>query len=349
MDAFIPTKRPRESSVAICAVNVWPSFSLWDGLISYILEEAFGAFHRVAEERDADIVLTSVFPHNAPKHPEKSIAFIWENIRPNYEYYRFSISSDFDSYGGRNCRVPVWYGQINWSDRYKPTKSRTGNHNYEEPVDVDLLLQPREHIEPPRKKFCCFVSRYREAHRALAVGALSRIAPLDIFGAVSGKPLSRSKYEILPDYRFNLCFENSIFPGYYTEKILHAWAAGCIPLYWSDPWFVADFNPRSMINRIDFSSLEAFVDYVAAVDKSPERMATVLREPLLLTRPSLDEAIGFLRRALSAITNGVSGMSPAPEPRAAPLSLFTGTRESRLLASPLLSFMLGFRRRRWRR
>jgi hypothetical protein len=324
-------------------VNFWSGFSLREGLISYLLEEAFGEFQVVAEESDADIVLTSVFPHQATQYPEKSIAVIWENIRPNYDFYRFSLSSDFDSYDNRNCRVPGWYGQIKWPNRFKPTESRLFGHNYEEPLDIETLLRPRETIKRARQKFCCFVSRYREPHRALAVEALSRIAPIDLFGEVSGKRLLRSKYEILPDYRFNLCFENSIFPGYYTEKIIHAWAAGCIPLYWSDPWFIADFNPRAMINRIDFPSLEDFVDYVAEVDKSPERRAAFLREPLLLQRPKLDDAVDFLRRALNAITNGAARPSPAVSAAISPSSARPG---SRLLASPFLSFMLGHRRRR---
>ena len=129
------------------------------------------------------------------------------------------------------------------------------NHGYEQPVDIETLMKPHEHVEPPRPKFCCFVSRYRESHRALAVEALSRIAPIDVLGNVIGRPLRRSKYDVLRQYRFNVCFENSIFPGYYTEKIIHAWAAGCIPLYWSDPHFGADFNTKSIVNRIDFPIL----------------------------------------------------------------------------------------------
>ena len=31
---------------------------------------------------------------------------------------------------------------------------------------------------------------------------------------------------------FNICPENSEYPGYCTEKIFHALEAGCIPIYW---------------------------------------------------------------------------------------------------------------------
>lgn len=39
------------------------------------------------------------------------------------------------------------------------------------------------------------------------------------------------RYEALPLYQYNVCCENSIGTGYITEKIFHAMAAGCIPVY----------------------------------------------------------------------------------------------------------------------
>src|SRR5262245_51370319 len=71
---------------------------------------------------------------------------------------------------------------------------------------------------------------------------------------IVGAPLKRSKLEIFPRYRFNVCFENAMFPGYYTEKILHAWAGGCVPLYFADRFACRDFNPAAMVNRADFAT-----------------------------------------------------------------------------------------------
>lgn len=45
-------------------------------------------------------------------------------------------------------------------------------------------------------------------------------------------PGYQAKLDYLRDYRFNLCPENSDAPGYVTEKVWHAHAAGCIPVYW---------------------------------------------------------------------------------------------------------------------
>ncbi|MEM6770055.1 MAG: glycosyltransferase family 10 [Bacteroidota bacterium] len=40
------------------------------------------------------------------------------------------------------------------------------------------------------------------------------------------------KLALLHKYKFNLCPENTDAPGYVTEKLWHAIAAGCIPIYW---------------------------------------------------------------------------------------------------------------------
>jgi hypothetical protein len=290
----------------ICAINFWPRFSLETGFVKYLLDCAFDSFVVVATEKEADIILTSHFFKRQPifkkrpAFPERTIAIIWENMRPNYELYRYSISSDFDSYGGRNCRVPLWYAQLNWPgivpDQMEPM--RQYNHGFEPLVDIDSLLRPRRRSQE-RNLFCCFVANNPELHRMLCLERLSSIGRVDIFGNVAGKPLRASKYETLSHYRFNLCFENSIFPGYYTEKPLQAWAGGCVPLYFSDRWFSRDFNTKAFINRIDFSTLDDFVRHVAYVNQSESALAELLDQPLLTKRPTLDSAVDFLRQACS--------------------------------------------------
>ena len=40
------------------------------------------------------------------------------------------------------------------------------------------------------------------------------------------------KIEWLKSYKFNICFENSSYPGYLTEKLFDAFMGGCVPIYW---------------------------------------------------------------------------------------------------------------------
>jgi hypothetical protein len=74
-----------------------------------------------------------------------------------------------------------------------------------------------------------------------------------------------------------------------------------VPLYYSDKWFVRDFNPLAAINRNDFASLEKFVEYVASVNASPSKFDELLSAPLLVERPTIDPAVNFLREACETI------------------------------------------------
>jgi hypothetical protein len=305
------------SLVRICAVNFWDGFTLESGFLKYLFDQALGSFQVVLTQEEADIVLTTPVqprrrrwyrprPTGWISHPDKTIAVIRENQRPKYRWYRYSMSSDFDTYGGRNCRVPNWYTQLKWPGLTPDRRFRKPGdpHGFEPFVDIDSLLQPRSVTAADRELFCCFVCSNPEPYRIFCAERLSCIGRIDFFGKIAGKALEVSKYEILSRYRFNLCFENSIFPGYYTEKLLHAWVGGCIPLYYSDPWYAIDFNPKAALNKIHYRTVDEFVNKVAEIDASRDAMLEFSEQPLLLTRPSLDEAIEFLRKTCAEIMSG---------------------------------------------
>lgn len=74
-------------------------------------------------------------------------------------------------------------------------------------------------------------------------------------GRIPGINCGIEKIEVLKNYRFCFCFENSIsFNGYITEKIFPCFAAGCIPIYWGAP------------NIHDYIPKECFIDYRAFTD-----------------------------------------------------------------------------------
>ena len=227
------------SGLKIAFINFWGGFSHENGLIRLLLDQSLGSYSVVARPEDADIVFTSVFGTTPPPDRKRAIAVIGENVRPNYAFYAYSFSSDFDSYYGHNCRIPVWYWYIAWPHLipHRPT-GLDNHHGYEEPVDLDLLLKPRDKWREIRAhpRFACFVANNAELHRMHSVTALQTIGVVDIYGGVARRPWKESKYTLLPHYRFNVCFENSAFPGYYTEKPLQAWVGQCIPLYYADPW-----------------------------------------------------------------------------------------------------------------
>lgn len=65
------------------------------------------------------------------------------------------------------------------------------------------------------------------------------------------------KIQFLRSMRCNVAFENGAYPGYVTEKILDAFYAGVLPVYWGSSKIARDFNPKCFYhvkNEMDFGS-----------------------------------------------------------------------------------------------
>lgn len=64
------------------------------------------------------------------------------------------------------------------------------------------------------------------------------------------------KLAAMTQFKYALCFENCVFPGYVTEKIFDCFFSGCIPVYWGAP-DIADFVPaEAFIDMRQFQNFE---------------------------------------------------------------------------------------------
>ncbi len=80
----------------------------------------------------------------------------------------------------------------------------------------------------------------------------------------------KSKYEVLSNYDFCLCFENMNMQGYMTEKLFDCLYAGCIPLYFGAP-DIAEYVPKDVYFDVSkVKSWQEVVDFVQ--NSSPERL-----------------------------------------------------------------------------
>lgn len=72
--------------------------------------------------------------------------------------------------------------------------------------------------------------------------------------------------EMYKPYKFVVAYENSVIPGYITEKVLTAYLASSIPIYFGTSTVHEIFNNESMIFCNDFQSLEDCIDYIVHVN-----------------------------------------------------------------------------------
>lgn len=75
----------------------------------------------------------------------------------------------------------------------------------------------------------------------------------------------KDKVAVMQGYRFALCFENTTFPGYITEKIFDCFFAGVIPVYLGAP-DIDKYIPTDCFIRVtDFASFEALEEYLVGL------------------------------------------------------------------------------------
>jgi hypothetical protein len=104
----------------------------------------------------------------------------------------------------------------------------------------------------------------------------------------------QAKIDFLSSRKFNIAFESYSHPGYVTEKILHAFYAGTIPIYWGDPTIAKDFNPDSFINVHDFKSFEHCIEFIKELDCDDDLYQTMLNAPKFKEVPSYINLNNFL-------------------------------------------------------
>jgi hypothetical protein len=218
-------------------------------------------------------------------------AHIWftgENVRPPVGSWDGYLTYDLDPLGGRNSYLPLWWHSVGLLG----SSSSIFTSNM---PSCEQLAAPRD-TGAPRPKFACAFINNPEPIRLHAIRALAAVGDVDVFGRSTGRPIP-DKAAVARDYRFVLCFENDVYPGYVTEKPLEAWATGAVPLWrGSDP--AGYLNPLAMINAVDYPSLADFVDAAAEVDRSPDAWSAMAAQPIITRRPDLRPATDLIRRSL---------------------------------------------------
>ena len=73
-------------------------------------------------------------------------------------------------------------------------------------------------------------------------------------------PGPEGKYARLQQYRFAICFENTVFPGYITEKIFDCFFTGVIPIYYGAPDIAEVIPPETFLDLRAVASLDELED-----------------------------------------------------------------------------------------
>lgn len=192
-----------------------------------------------------------------------------EAICPDFNLADYGIGFEYLEYADRYYRFPnyVFYvdKMVKMADKHK---------------HVTEAMAKRE--------FCSFV--YSNANAAPKRGelfhSLSTYKKVDAGGKYlnnmpDGKAV-QDKFAFEANHKFSIACENASHPGYHTEKLIEAFAAGTVPVYWGDPRVKEVFNTRAFINVDDYSSEEELLKEIRRLDQDAEAYLAMLREPALV-------------------------------------------------------------------
>lgn len=241
-----------------------------------------------------DLLFYSYFGAEHLRYNCLKIYFTGENDVPDFNECDYAVSHYSYDVGGRNLRYPHFM-------------------LYE--MEEALNRKPLSEDEALNRGFCTCVQRnFQTCHpmRIKIIDAVDKFKPLAYGGPWRnnvGAPVE-DKIKFISDYKFNLALENSILPGYVTEKILEPLAARTVPIYWGDKQALQDFNPEAFIYANDFPNMESLISEIQRIDNDKDAYMHMVNAPVL--RPgqemNFDEQLAdFLCRIAS---NPIRQVSP---------------------------------------
>lgn len=222
-----------------------------------------GNWNIVLSPDQPDFLIYSCFGFEYLRYDCIRIFYTGENVRPQFDRCDYAFSFDYPI-TERNYRLPLYRLDVTYNQLSKPR------------IPDKVILEER--------KFCSLLSSNpRAKERTEFFELLSQYKRIDS----GGKDRNNIGFSVadkmswLQNYKFSIAFENSQYPGYTTEKLLHALVANTIPIYWGNPLVGKDFNPKAFINCHEYESFEDVVRLVKKIDQDDALYYEYLNQPFL--------------------------------------------------------------------
>lgn len=250
--------------LAFC--DLAPDWDPADNYFTRVLRQAGVPFTLCAGPEDApDFVLCGTFGHDFLRYGCCRILYSGEDSWPDLNLYDYAMGFPYMSCGDRYLRLPLYAMRETWAPA------------------LQKHARPDEWFTA-RKGFCAFVvSNDCCAARNDFFAALNAHRPVASGGEyrnnVGGPVADKTAFQ--QGYKFAIAYENGADPGYCTEKIVDAWAAGCVPIYWGDPLIKDEFDPAAFLCAADYPDTAALIAAIDALDADEAAYLAMCHTPIL--------------------------------------------------------------------
>lgn len=256
--------------IRINFVDFWPDIKKENNYFYNILSEYYSV---VIDTKNPEILFFSLFGFEHLKYNCKKIFFTGENTRPNFLNCDFAFSFDYNT-SKNHFRLPLYSLYID-------------DNNLNNSIEKIKPLETLREIWSKKEKFCAMVvSNPKASERIEFYKRLSKVKQVDSGGGVLNNVGGRvkDKLEFINKYKFVFAFENEIYDGYTTEKIIEPIFKDCIPIYWGNKLVNQDFNPKRFINYHNFKSEEALFERLIEIENNPELALEIISQPIFSSK-----------------------------------------------------------------
>jgi hypothetical protein len=259
--------------IKIKFLDFWSDFKPSDNFLFNFLTERFNI--ELSDEPDYIIFSHFGFEHLKYSHCVK-ILYSGENITPDFNLTDYALGFHFIDFEDRYLRLPLF---LLYDKELKKAEKKhlKETQNYNSKLKFCNFIYSNPHGDPIRELFFNKLSQYKFVHSAG-----------NFLNNLDGWRVE-DKYNYQKQFKFTIAFENSSSNGYSTEKILQAFSAKTIPIYWGNPLIGNDFNEKAFINCHKFDSLEHVIEHIITVDQNDKLYTDYLETPIYTNIPQSTE------------------------------------------------------------
>jgi hypothetical protein len=290
-------------SVANCDILIFGPYEQ-QSFFSSIKRRFLNSIKRRVDKMDAILPNIDFYLLNRKINPIK-IYLSGENNNITNIKYDFAITTHLGIEEQNHLRFPLWKETIDWSHLGIIREMDLSAKRFGSYLKIkDLMNANENNFFNKDKKICLFASHLNEPRNSM-YKKLSAHFEVDGYGPYFNKNIKHhnlshfNKREIMKNYAFNLCPENSLYPGFYTEKIPEAFLGNCLPISWVDKNVNYDFNENAFINLIDY--MQDNYDEICNLLKEQDFLKKFNGQPLLIKEPNLEKETLIVKRILDSL------------------------------------------------
>ena len=255
-------------------IKIWFTdfYSDFDPENNYFYELLSESYHIELDKNKPEYLIHSCYGNDFLNYNCIKIYYTGENLVPDFNLCDYAIGFHFIDFGNRYLRYPNF---ALFKDQFENLTNKPSEGFSTKKEFFCNFIYSNSKAAPQRDQFFHLLNKYKKIS---SPGSHLNNMKMDIGGRFQADWMY-SKLHFQSKCKFTIAFENSSSPGYTTEKILHAFLANTIPIYWGNPDISQDFNEQSFINCHNYKQFDEVIDHIKNIDENDELYNSILSAP----------------------------------------------------------------------